>query len=153
MQQPEGFSEKGKEHFVCNLKKSIYGLKQAARVWNLKINDVLLKDGFRRGTADPCLYSKCVDGVWIYVLIYVDDILIASCNEDFVIKIGEQLANEYKVNCLGEITYYLGLQITKSKEGYFCMNQESYIKRIAKRFNLQDAKPSKIPMDPGYFKL
>ena len=58
MNQPEGFSVKGKEHMVCKLKKSIYGLKQASRQWYLKFNDTITSFGFQENTVDRCIYMK-----------------------------------------------------------------------------------------------
>lgn len=80
IKQPEGFVEPGKENLVCKLNRSIYGLKQSARCWNQRINDIFIKFGFRRGIADNCLYIKENKGDFIYVLIYVDDIIISSTN-------------------------------------------------------------------------
>ena len=56
MDQPEGFSVKGKEHMVCKLKKSIYGLKQASQQWYLKFNDTITSFGFQENTVDRCIY-------------------------------------------------------------------------------------------------
>ena len=58
MNQPEGFSVKGKEHMVCKLKKSIYRLKQASRQWYLKFNDTIISFGFKKNTVDRCIYMK-----------------------------------------------------------------------------------------------
>lgn len=78
MQQPEGYVKKGKQDYVLKLKKSIYGLKQSARAWNKKINELLTSKGYTRGKADPCLYSKRDKDSWVYILIHVDDILVCS---------------------------------------------------------------------------
>lgn len=76
MKQPPGYEVAGKEHMVCRLKKSIYGLKQSARCWNDRLDGVLKKMGFRPSVADPCLYTKVVSGKLVYLLVYVDDILV-----------------------------------------------------------------------------
>lgn len=69
MDQPEGYVVPGKEHLVCRLKKSLYGLKQSARAWNQKTNAILQELGFVRGAADQCLYSrKTAGGSTDYVL-------------------------------------------------------------------------------------
>lgn len=78
MRQPCGFSEdKGK---VCLLKKSLYGLKQAARSWNHKLHDELVRHGFEKYVADTCLYRKQRGSYWCYVLDYVDDLIVACEN-------------------------------------------------------------------------
>lgn len=78
MEQPNGFVEPGKEKLVCKLEKSLYGLKQAAKVWNETINGILKELGFKQSYTDPCLYVKVFrNGVRIYLLIYVDDMYVA----------------------------------------------------------------------------
>ena len=86
MKQPPGFEE-GNGNLVCKLKKSIYGLKQAAHVWNQTLHDVLRKGGFKQSNADPCLYTKYnnEEGL-VYILIYVDDILVASQKESNIVR-------------------------------------------------------------------
>jgi hypothetical protein len=72
---------KGKEHLVCKLEKGIYGLKQSARTWNKTFHNKLKEDGFTQSGADQCLYTKQVGNHWIYLLTYVDDIIMASTSE------------------------------------------------------------------------
>lgn len=76
MRQPPGFEEKS--GLVCLLRKSIYGLKQAAKSWNDAIHEVLINAGFQRSGADQCLYLRERNGVWSFLLIYVDDIIVAA---------------------------------------------------------------------------
>ena len=78
MAQPEGFVVKGKEHMGCRLKKSIYGLKQASRQWYLKFDDVIKNFGFIENLKDNCIYIKTKGGRFIILVLYVDDILLAS---------------------------------------------------------------------------
>ena len=76
------------------LKRSLYGLKQAARIWNQQINSVFQELGFLRSKADPCLYVRRSGGLTIFVLIYVDDIIVVyrtqEENEDFVGTMSKQ---------------------------------------------------------------
>ena len=80
MEQPEGFVAPGKEQLVCKLKKSLYGLKQSSRQWYKKFDSFMLSQGFKRSNYDSCVYLKSVDGNLIYLLLYVDDMLIAAKN-------------------------------------------------------------------------
>ena len=75
MKQPEGFVQDTKK--VCKLQKSIYGLKQSAHAWYEKVSSILEAIGFKRGKADPCVYTKKENGEIMYILVYVDDIIIA----------------------------------------------------------------------------
>ena len=79
MQQPEGFVLKGKEHLVCKLLKSLYGLKQSSRQWYQKFDAFMRSQGYKHSTEDPCLYVKRQpNGQLIMLILYVDDVLIAS---------------------------------------------------------------------------
>ena len=83
MSQPEGYIIEKGVHLVCKSKKSIYSLKQSAKAWNIKINDVLLKHGFNKSVADQCLYTKLHnDRTYMYALTYVDDLLIIDASEE-----------------------------------------------------------------------
>ncbi|KMQ81362.1 retrotransposon ty1-copia subclass, partial [Lasius niger] len=77
MKQPENIINEGNEEKVCKLNKSIYGLKQAAKTWNDKIADILLKENFSQSTADNCLFTKQDQGKYVFIILYVDDLLIA----------------------------------------------------------------------------
>lgn len=152
MRQPEGFVVKGKENHVYRLKRSLYGLKQSAKCWNDKINEAILGLGFRRGDADPCLYSKMEGEEWIYILLYVDDLLIASRDDKAVDATIEDLQGKFNISNLGEIKMYLGVQVEKDQNGVFYIHQKNYINKILGEYKMTDAKGSKIPMDPGYIK-
>ncbi|KXJ76174.1 hypothetical protein RP20_CCG010184 [Aedes albopictus] len=152
MRQPPGFVVKGAEGKVCRLKRSLYGLKQSARSWNLKLHQVLEEDGFKRSSADPCLYSKVVKGKRCYVLVYVDDLIIASEDERIIESVSQTLARNFEVVCLGELRNYVGIEVERDSAGDFHISQRRYIADIVKSAGLQDAKSSAIPIDVGYFK-
>ena len=80
MKQPEGFIEKGKEHLVCKLNRSIYGLKQASRSWNIRFNEVIQSYGFIQCPDESCVYKKCNENVVVFLVLYVDDILLIGNN-------------------------------------------------------------------------
>ena len=86
MAQPEGFVVKGKEHLGCRLKKSIYWLKQASRQWNLKFDQVIKKFGFKKNDVDNCIYTKIKGGKFIILVLYVDDILLASSDKRMLMR-------------------------------------------------------------------
>ena len=74
MSQPIGFEEVGKEHMVCKLQKSIYGLKQASRQWCLKFDEVVIANGFKENIVDQCIYMKVIGRNYIFLVLYVDAI-------------------------------------------------------------------------------
>lgn len=154
MQQPKGFVVPGKEKFVCRLERSLYGLKQAARVWNETISAMLKELKFTRSVSDPCLYVKRLDnGGVVYLLIYVDDMIVASTDKAEIRLIEEELRKKISLTSLGEVHQFLGVRVTRDDEGYFSLDQNLFIKVLAQRFGLQDAKGSNIPLDPGYYRI
>jgi hypothetical protein len=78
MIQPKGFIMEGKEDMGCHLKKSIYGLKQASRQWYLKFNETIKRFGFKENVEDNYVYAKFKNRKYIFLILYVDDILLAS---------------------------------------------------------------------------
>ena len=152
MYQPRGFLEEGKENMFCKIKKSLYGLKQSARAWNIKLDSVLKNIGFRKGKADPCFYTKKINNDVIHILVYVDDMILASENEEIIKETEDKLNEEFEIKSLGDIQCYLGIEVERVN-GTFQIHQENYIKQIVNRFGQGDAKESKYPMDSGYFKL
>ena len=153
MEQPQGYVKKGKEHLVCRLKKSLYGLKQSARAWNVKINGMLLKLGFSRSKADQCLYTKCSQNRWMYVLTYVDDLLIFDEDEDEIFQLGQALSQEFHMKDLGDIALYLGIQVDRQEDGGFLLCQSAKIASLLSKYGMIDAKGASIPMDTSYLKL
>ena len=95
MKQPKGYAIPCKEDYVCKLKKSIYGLQQAANVWNDKLDDLLRKFRFRKSKTDPCLYIKNDNGEVVYVIVYVDDILIVAKDVNNIDKVAHCLKNHF----------------------------------------------------------
>ena len=76
MIQPERFIAKGQEHRICKLRRSIYGLKQASRSWNIIFDQAVKYFGFEQSIDEPCVYSKIKDENLVFLILYVDDILI-----------------------------------------------------------------------------
>ncbi len=153
MCQPEGYVVPGKEHLVCKLNKSLYGLKQSAKAWNTKMNDVLLKQGFVRSEADQCLYVKFENNRYLYVLAYVDDLLIVGTDEAEIKQLGQFLNTEFETKDLGDLNHYLGIQVNRREDGSFQLSQSTKITAILERFGMANAKGASIPIDAAYSKL
>lgn len=111
MQQPEGFSQNNLK--VCKLLKSLYGLKQASRMWNEKFSEAMLKFGFNRCDSDNCLYVKLKDDIRCYMLLYVDDLLIVSNNIQAINTIKRLLSQEFEMTDVGEVDTFLGIHIKR----------------------------------------
>ena len=152
MRQPEGYKQNENE-VACKLIKSIYGLKQAARMWNKKLDESLKKHGFQVSTADKCLYWKKVEDETIYIIVHVDDMLITSASKLLIKTTAEKLEKEFSLTNLGELSSYVGITAERDPNGIFYIHQRPYIEEIIKKFGLEDAKVSKIPLDTGYNKV
>lgn len=155
VKQPKGFVKQGYEHYVYKLHKALYGLKQASKSWNDKLNDVLVKNEFERSSADPCLYVKNIGEQYLYLLVYVDDILICYSQEsmqDEVQNVLELFGSVFEYRDLGEVSFYLGIQIERNSDGIYSVFQSNKIIEMLEKFGLSDAKPIKIPMLPEHNK-
>lgn len=150
MKQPPGF---GKGDKVYRLKKSLYGLKQAAKVWNETLNDSLMRNGFRRSDIDKCLYMFTSGGVTMMILIHVDDLLVIGNNQKVLKEKMEKIGRDFELKNLGDVSSYLGIEVTRDKEGNFLISQQQYIQKIIEASGMTDAKESRFPVDTGYYKL
>ncbi|KAM1021141.1 hypothetical protein PS2_041989 [Malus domestica] len=110
MAQPPGFVERGKESLVCKLNKSIYGLKQASRQWNKKFDQVIMAAGFQQNKMDECVYLKVSDSKFIFLVLYVDDILLASSDISLLHATKKLLTESFDMKDLGEAQFVLGIE-------------------------------------------
>jgi hypothetical protein len=142
MEQPEGFRVKGKEDYVCRLKKSLYGLKQAPRQWYKKFESVMEEQGYRKTTSDHCVFvQKFPDGDFIILLLYVDDMLIVGMNSSRIDRLKKQLSQSFAMKDLGPAKQILGVRIQRSrKDKKLFISQEQYIEKVLERFNMNNAK-------------
>ena len=118
--QPEGFTVEGKENFVCQLKKSIYGLKQSPWCWNIAIDEHLKKIKFVQTEGDPCLYVSRDQGETVVIAVYVDDIVIAAKTDKRIAEVKAAIANRFEVKDMGELHYFLLVKIVQNlKDGNY----------------------------------
>ncbi|KAL3514410.1 hypothetical protein ACH5RR_027127 [Cinchona calisaya] len=114
MKQPEGFKIEEKEDHVCLLKKSLYGLKQSPRQWYKRFDSFMLGHGYSRSMYDSCVYfQKLTDGSFIYLLLYVDDMLIVAKNLIEIYTLKSQLNSEFEMKDLGAVKKILGMEIKR----------------------------------------
>jgi hypothetical protein len=107
MKQPPGYEDKPQSHYVCKLHKVIYGLKQAPRACYSRLSKKLLQLGFHASKADTSLFFYIKGGVTTFLLVYVDDIIIASSSQEAVSAILEDLRAEFALKDLGPRHYFL----------------------------------------------
>ncbi|GKC37955.1 transposable element [Tanacetum coccineum] len=117
MVQPEGFKVAGKEHEVCNLHKSLYGLKQSPRQWDKRFDKFLIESKYTRSKYDHRVYlKKLQDGSFVYLLLYVDDMLITSQSLDKIEKLKTLLKSKFEMKDLGEAKMILGMEIIRNRK-------------------------------------
>lgn len=141
--QPEGFDDKSGR--VCKLKKSLYGLKQAARCWNNCISKFMTNSGFTQSTADSCLFTKIENEEQIIVTLYVDDGLIASTNKNMLDEFLKKLKSEFKVKDK-PLSYFLGLEINQEEDGTIKVHQKNYTKKLLERFDMSSCRSVSTPI-------
>lgn len=146
MTQPECFIEKGKENFVCKLKKAIYGLKQSPKCWNSSLDGYLKSLKFQQSGSDSCIYTIVTNNVLCFIAVYVDDIIIACESLNYLAEIKTALSNQYKMKDLGELHYFLGVNIVQEREKIF-INQSAYIETVLKKVGLENSKPVSTPAE------
>ena len=154
MEQPEGFEADPNKDQVCLLKKSLYGLKQAPRQWNKKFNAFMMDQGFTRSLHDSCVYVKEVSpDQFVYLLVYVDDMLIAGKSMAEVNKVKEGLSLNFEMKDMGAASRILGIDIERNREeGTLCLSQSKYLEKVIQRFRMADAKGVSTPIG-AHFKL
>ena len=155
MKQPEGFEihNKGSE-CVCLLKKSLYGLKQSPRQWYKRFDTFVIESGFSRSSYDSCLYFKGLRSKEaIYLLLYVDDILLAGPDFNEIQKVKEVLSSEFDMKDLEAAKKILGITILRNKSNSIMkLYQAPYLQKVITRFSMENAKEVTVPLR-GHFKL
>ena len=152
MAQPEGCIDKDKPDMVCKLNKSLYGLKQSARCWNLEIDRFLKNSGYKQGTAGLCIYTK-MEGrskSFIVLALYVDDILLASNDTELLTAEKQKLSQRFEMEDLGVAKFCLGMSIKRDRSNRtLCVSQKSYLEDVLRRFGMYDCKPVSTPLEPN----
>ena len=115
--QLEGFEKFGKEDKVYKLKKALYGLRQALRAWNNKLNHILVELLFKKCSKEPSVYRKEVKGNLLIVVVYVDDLFVTWTSLELINKFKREMSAKFEMSDLGKLTYYLGIEVTQHNEG------------------------------------
>jgi hypothetical protein len=150
MSQPLGFVDEDHPSHVCQLHKSLYGLKQAPRAWFERFTSHLLTLGFIASVADSSLFVLRQGSVTVYLLLYVDDIIITGNDSSTITSIISQLSTAFELKDLGPLRYFLGLQIDYTKTGFF-VHQRKYLTDLLTKFHMLDSKvvPTPIVLSPA----
>jgi hypothetical protein len=146
MQQPTGFEEGGPD-VACHLKKALYGLKQAPRAWHAKLKKELEGAGFKASETDPALFIKNNKDHSVFILVWVDDMLIASESLAAVDETKTLLKKAFTITDIGEARFFLGMEVYRDrKAGELKLSQARMTKELVKKYMLEDAKPKATPL-------
>jgi len=145
MHQPPGFAHPSLPHHICKLHKALYGLKQASKAWFSRLSTKLIDLGFIGSKADSSLFTFKSPLATVFILIYVDDIIITASISSAIDELLHQLKLEFAVKELGDLNYFLGVGVLHLKSGLL-LSQRCYILDMLKRTNMLEAKPISSPM-------
>ncbi|PKU66399.1 Retrovirus-related Pol polyprotein from transposon TNT 1-94 [Dendrobium catenatum] len=144
MRQPKGFEDSTNPEHVCLLHKAIYGLKQAPRQWYNTFSSALVSLGFAHSTADPSLLIMQKQSIRIYLLVYVDDILVTGNDTDAINSILHKLSTTFAMKNLGEAHSFLGIKIDRTNTSFF-LSQQSYVMSILNTAKLSNCNTLSNP--------
>ncbi|KAE8717034.1 cytochrome P450 71A9-like [Hibiscus syriacus] len=148
MTQPEGYKDNGCEKWVWKLNKSLYGLKQSPRQWYKRFDSFMRRKKYTRSKYDHCVYlQKLKDGSFIYLVLYVDDMLITSKSQKEIDKLKTQLNQKFEMKDLGEAKKILGMEISRDRQrGKLCLTQKQYMRKVLQCFGMnENTKHVSIP--------
>lgn len=145
MSQPSGFVDKDNPHYVCRLKKALYGLKQAPRAWYQALKTFLCATGFHNSLVDTSVFIYIQGAYIVYMLVYVDDIIVTRSNNWLITRFIDTLATRFSLKEPKDVSYFLGIEATRTSAGLHLM-QRKYIIDLLTRMHMLDAKPVTTPM-------
>ena len=151
MIQPEGFVSKDPNK-VCKLQKSIYGLKQASRSWNIRFDEIIKMFGFIKNEDEPCVYKKISGSIVVFLILYVDDILLIGNDIPSLQSVKEWLSKNFSMKDLGEAAYILGVKIYRDRSNNLLgLSQSTYIDKMLKKYSMDQSKKGYLPMSHGIY--
>ncbi|PWA84621.1 ribonuclease H-like domain, Reverse transcriptase, RNA-dependent DNA polymerase [Artemisia annua] len=145
VKQPPGFEDPEHPNKVYKVVKALYGLHQAPRAWYERLSTFLLQHGYRRGAIDKTLFIKRDKKDIMLVQVYVDDIIFGATKQSMVKEFEQLMQKEFQMSSMGELTFFLGLQVKQSSIGIF-ISQDKYVTDILKKFILNTIKPVTTPI-------
>ncbi len=149
MQQPQGY-EQGGPNTVCRLLRALYGLRQAPRAWHRCLKRVLEDLEFVASSADAALFRGTVDSETVWLLVWVDDILVGAQGKERVAKVKAHLTAKFDVRDLGPATYFLGMELSHDREARSLkLTQKKLTGELISRYGLTDARARSVPQAVG----
>ncbi|WVZ58506.1 hypothetical protein U9M48_008777 [Paspalum notatum var. saurae] len=145
VKQPPGFTVAGEEDKVLRLRKALYGLRQAPRAWNIKLDSTLATPGFKRCASEHALYTRHSKEGLLIVGVYVDDLIVTGSQQQQIDSFKKEMAGKFKMSDLGLLSYYLGIEVRQGKEAIeLC--QSAYALKLLERAGLKGCNAAQVPM-------
>ena len=150
MLQPKGFITKNQEHMVCKLKRSIYGLKQVSRSQNIRFDQAIKSFGFEQNLDESCVYKKHQDEVVMFLVLYVDDILLIGNDIGVMSSVKVWLSSQFDMKDLGKTNFILGIKLWRDRKNRMLgLSQARYIDKVLEQFSMQNSKNGLLPFRHG----
>ncbi|KAJ9542022.1 hypothetical protein OSB04_028528 [Centaurea solstitialis] len=146
--QPEGFEKVGEQGKVYKLEKALYGLRQAPRAWNIKLDGILREMGFQRCLHESAVYTKVSKGEYIIVVVYVHDLFVTGTCHEITSQFKSMMSSKFEISDLGLLTYYLGIEVSQEND-CVTIKQASYAVKILKEAGMEECNAAQCPMEPG----
>jgi histone deacetylase 1/2 len=143
--QPPRYESLEFPDYVCKLDKAIYGLKQAPRVWYSRLSSKLLNLGFVASKLDTSLFIYKHSGVTLYMLVYVDDIIVTGSCDKTISTLLKELRSEFALKELVDLHFFLGIEVNQTSDGIF-LSQEKYALDLLQRVGMKNCKPLPTPL-------
>jgi hypothetical protein len=143
--QPPGFESPKYPDRVYKFSKALYGLKQAPQTWYARLKTFLLEHGYVMGSVNKTIFTLNHGTDFLLVQIYVDDIIFGGSSHTLVSRFQKMMESEFQMSMMGELTFFLGIQVKQTKQGTFG-HQAKYTKDLMKKFNMAELKPVSTPM-------
>jgi hypothetical protein len=144
--QSSGFTIPDKEGKVLHLRKALYGLRQAPRAWNVKLDSTLRRMGFEQSPHEAAIYRRGNGGNVLLVGVYVDDLVITGTKDAEVAAFKEEMKATFQMSDLGPLSFYLGIEVHQDDSG-ITLWQTTYAKRVVELARLTDCNPALTPME------
>ncbi|CAI7730757.1 unnamed protein product, partial [Closterium sp. NIES-54] len=149
MKQPDGYDDGSGR--VCRLNKAIYGLKQAPRCWYARLVEVLEALGFKVSGCDESLFMTEGEEEKVFLLVYVDDILLFSLSLERIKEVQGKLKETFQCKALGPVGYYLGLHVERDEvKGWLRLHQHKYLAAMGEKYGLEEGRSVKTPLPSGF---
>jgi hypothetical protein len=142
-----GFAQAAGEHKVFRLHKALYGLRQAPRAWNKKLDDTLMQLGFTSSPSEHAMYTRGHGHSRLLLGVYVDDLIVTGADADEIKRFKLEMMKQFRMSDLGLLHFYLGIEVSQGKDG-ITLAQSSYAGKLLERAGMEGCNPALVPMEP-----